>query len=57
LKVVLGGVLLGAGSWGAVPRDFGGGWGVRVEEGVKGSFTGVVGGYEAFYQGGVSLAT
>jgi len=57
LKVVLGVVLLGAGSWGAVPRDFGGGWGVRLEEGVKGSLTGVVGGYEAFYQGGDSLAT
>ena len=47
--MVLGGVLLGAGSWGAVRRDFGGGgWGVRVEEGVEGSLTGVVGGHEAF---------
>jgi len=45
--VVSGGVLLGAGSWGAVLRDFGGGRGVRGEEGVMGSLTGVVGGHEA----------
>ena len=30
--MVSGGVLLGAGSWGAVRRDFGGGRGVQVEE-------------------------
>ena len=42
------GVLLGAGSCGAVHRDFGGGWGVRAEEGVEESLTGVVGGHEAF---------
>jgi len=46
--VVSGGVLLGAGSWGAVRRDFGGGRGVQAEEGVEGSLTGVVGGHEAF---------
>ena len=43
-----GGVLLGAGSWGAVCRDFGGGRGVPAEENVKGSLTGVVGGHEVF---------
>ena len=43
-----GGVLLGAGSWGAVRRDFGGGWGVRAEEGIAGSLTAVVAGHEAF---------
>jgi len=46
--VVSEGVLLGAGSCGAVHRDFGGGWGVRAEEGVEESLTGVVGGHEAF---------
>ena len=46
--MVLGGVLLGAGCWGAVRRDFGGGQGVRMEKGVEGSLTGVVGGHEAF---------
>jgi len=46
--VVLGGALLGAGSWGAVHRNFGGGRGVQAEKGVKGSLTGVVGGHEAF---------
>jgi len=45
---VLGGVLLGAGSWGAARRDFGGGWGVRAEKGIEGSLTGVVGGHDAF---------
>jgi len=48
LKLVSGGVLLEAGSWGAVRRDFGGGWGIRAEEYVEGSLTGVVGGHEAF---------
>jgi len=46
--VVSGGVLLGAGSWGAAHRDFGGGRDVRAEEDVEGSLTGVVGGHEAF---------
>jgi len=55
--VVSGGVLLGAGSWGAVHRDFSGGRGVRAEEGIEGSLTGVVGGHEVFKQGGDSLAT
>jgi len=46
--VVLGGVLLGAGSWGTVRRDYGGGQCVRAEKGVEGSLTGVVGRHEAF---------
>jgi len=46
--VLLRGVLLGAGSWGAVRRDFGGGRGVWAEKVVKGSMTGVVGAHEAF---------
>jgi len=45
---VLGGVLLGAGSWGAVRREFGGGRGVWAEKGVEGSLTVVVGGHETF---------
>jgi len=46
--VLLRGVLLGVGSWGAVRRDFGGGQGVRAEKGIEGSLTGVVSGHEAF---------
>ena len=46
--MVLGGVLLRAGSGGAVRTAFGGGRGVQAEEGVQGSLSGVVGGHEAF---------